>query len=85
MAGAERKKYTIWLDYNLEGWQPNDFDTLAECFDLMRSYGHSGGYRITRDVDVEIREREPDGTEFSYCGKGPCCKPDGHDGRCAPA
>lgn len=49
-------KWTIWL-YNLEGWKPNEFDTLAECFDYMCSIGHCGGYRITRDVDVEIREK----------------------------
>ncbi len=55
---VSQKKYTIWLDYNTEGWQPIDCATLAECFDLMRSYGHSGDYRITRDVDVEIRERD---------------------------
>lgn len=49
--------YTIWLDYNVDGWKPHECETLAECFDLMRSYAHSGDYRITREVDVEIRER----------------------------
>lgn len=53
---GDRKKYTMWLDYGLEGWHPHDFDTLLECFDLLRSYGHSGDYRITRHVDVEITE-----------------------------
>ncbi|MBU8834141.1 hypothetical protein [Mycolicibacterium goodii] len=48
--------YTVWLDYGSEGWHPHECDTLAECFDQMRSFGHSGDYRITRDVHIEIRE-----------------------------
>ena len=53
---AEVKVYTIWLDYGTEGWHPNDFGSLAECFDHMRSYCHGGEFRITRDVPFEIRE-----------------------------
>jgi hypothetical protein len=49
-------QYTIWLDGYTEGWHPYEFDTVAECFDHMRSCAHSGPYRITRDVQVEIRE-----------------------------
>lgn len=45
-------KYTLWLDYGCEGWHPYVCDSVADCFDHMRSYGHSGDYRITRPVTV---------------------------------
>lgn len=52
-AGAS---FTVWMDYRSEGWHPTECATLAECFDAMHNLGHTGGYRITRDVNVEITE-----------------------------
>ncbi|MCX2931377.1 hypothetical protein ORI20_13920 [Mycobacterium sp. CVI_P3] len=54
---VKAKPYTVWLNYHTEGWHPHECDTLAECFDTMRAMAHGGEYRITRDVDVEIREK----------------------------
>lgn len=54
--GATEQKYTIWLDGSSEGWFPYEFNTLAECFDHMRSYAHGGAYRITKPVNVQIIE-----------------------------
>ncbi|OCB09286.1 hypothetical protein A5717_26300 [Mycolicibacterium porcinum] len=51
--------YTVWMDNGLDGWRPEDCDTLADCFHAMHAIGHSGDYRITRDVEVEIREARP--------------------------
>lgn len=48
--------YTLWLDNNLDGWRPQECETLADCFREMHAIGHVGDYRITRDVEVEIRE-----------------------------
>lgn len=55
-AGATGGPYTVWMD-NHEGWHPDGpFDTVKECFDAMRAVAHSSDYRITKGVDVEIRE-----------------------------
>lgn len=48
--------YLLWLDYGTEGWSLEECETLADCFDYMRSVAHGGKYRITREVKVEIRE-----------------------------
>lgn len=51
-------KYTIWLDHNFDGWSPYDFDTIEECLEHMRSFCHTGGYRITRNVAVAYVEQD---------------------------
>jgi hypothetical protein len=49
--------FTIWLNYRQEGWQPSDpLATLAECLDYRSDMGHTGDFRITRDVDWRIVE-----------------------------
>lgn len=54
--------YTLWLEGGYgEGWLPYECDTIAECYDHMRNYGHCGNYRITRDIKVEFHE-----TKTSY-------------------
>lgn len=51
------RPYTIWLD-NIEGWHPIDCETLEDCFRQMHAIAHPGAYRITKEVDVEIREKQ---------------------------
>lgn len=54
-AASDRpKSYTVWLNYHTEGWHPEDCGSVKECFDYMRSVGHSGDYRITAPVTVEF-------------------------------
>lgn len=48
------KPYTVWLNYHTEGWHPTDCDSVADCFQYMRSVGHAGEYRITCPVVVEF-------------------------------
>ena len=48
-------KYTVWVDYGLEGWHPNEYETLEECLS-HQNYGYAT--RITKDVKFEITELE---------------------------
>lgn len=52
------KPYTVWMRYPSEGWQPVDCDDLEQCFREMNAVAHSGEYRITKPVDVQIIERQ---------------------------
>lgn len=47
---------TIWLDGYTEGWQPHEIESIAEGFEVMRTYCHNGGFRFTREVNYEMRE-----------------------------
>lgn len=44
-------KYTLWIDYGLEGWAPYDFDSIAGCLDRLGHFS-TEGYRITRNVTL---------------------------------
>jgi hypothetical protein len=55
---AQVKPYTVWMRYPSEGWQPVDCDDLEQCFREMNAVAHSGEYRITKPVDVQIIERQ---------------------------
>lgn len=49
--------FIVWHDNNLEGWaRSEDFTTLADCFEYIRTetYGHP--YLITRPVLHELVE-----------------------------
>lgn len=49
--------YIVWHDNHLEGWaRSDDLDTLADCFEHIRTetYGHP--YVITKPIQHELIE-----------------------------
>lgn len=49
--------FTLWVDNHTEGWHPYECETLEGCFaQAMECCTSMGSFRITRDVDFEIRE-----------------------------
>jgi hypothetical protein len=50
-------KYIVWLDYHTEGWKPSeDLETLADCFEWLKSNNYGNPYQITKTVDIQFTE-----------------------------
>jgi len=53
------KIYTVWVDYGLEGWQPNDFETEEQCIEFILSgQPFVSKLRITEQKTITIVERD---------------------------
>jgi hypothetical protein len=48
------KIYTIWVDYGLEGWRPNDFDDEEEAIEFVMAGDFYGQIRITEQKSIKI-------------------------------
>jgi len=52
-----KKKYQLWLNYGVEGWRYEEYDTLEECLCAQR---YQSEFVITKKVDFEILEKQED-------------------------
>jgi len=48
------KKYTIWINYGMEGWQPEKHMDMGEVVEFIKSGGIYGEIRITTEVHLTI-------------------------------
>jgi len=46
---AKRGPYTVWTDYGMEGWKPEDFPTFDEAL-LYAKQGLYGEWVIQKEV-----------------------------------
>jgi len=57
-------KYTVWINYGMEGWQPNDFETADEALKFIQGGNIYGAFRITGEVILKLLDpRKPDTTK----------------------
>lgn len=49
------KIYTVWVNYGLEGWKPNDFETEAEAIEYVISGQACSEMRITNQLSITLQ------------------------------